>query len=70
MLLVVCHDCEKHTACLVVLDAQNLQQIAVKRMPRNTYRFHCMAVSITSNIFKKLNRYGNAKFKPFPKLLP
>jgi beta,beta-carotene 9',10'-dioxygenase len=35
VLLVVCHDGEKHTACLVVLDAQNLRQIAVMYAPKH-----------------------------------
>lgn len=35
VLLVVCHDSEKHLACLVVLDAQNLRQIAITYAPKH-----------------------------------
>ncbi|MEK7152985.1 MAG: carotenoid oxygenase family protein, partial [Patescibacteria group bacterium] len=35
VLLVVCHDSKKHTACLVVLDAQNLQRIAIMHTPKH-----------------------------------
>ena len=35
VLLVVCHDSKKHTACLVVLDAQDLRQIAVTYAPKH-----------------------------------
>lgn len=35
MLLVVCHDSKKHLACLVVLDAKNLKQIAIMYAPKH-----------------------------------
>jgi beta,beta-carotene 9',10'-dioxygenase len=35
VLLVVCHDGEKHLACLVVLDAQNLRQIGKTYAPKH-----------------------------------
>jgi beta,beta-carotene 9',10'-dioxygenase len=35
VLLVVCHDSQKHLACLVVLDARSFRQIAVAYTPKH-----------------------------------